>query len=241
MKQILLSIGLVIFATETFSQQQIDKANPFPRTINVTGSSEMEITPDEIYVVVDLQEYQKKGQDKTSIEKIKSAFLQKCKDIGIPDSMITIASYEGYSNYWQKKKEQVQLYSSISYQVKFSNSSDIDKLVNALDDEATQNFRIVKRTHSNIKEFRKQLKILAIKAAKEKGIYLTEAIDETLGEAVTINEQDETPYYNFFANQYQFANSYSNTQAASPGNSDVASDFTKIKLRYEVNVVFALK
>ncbi len=241
MKQI-FCIAILVFLINLVSGQQVtDKVSPFPKTITVTGSSEMEITPDEIYVVVDLQEYQKKGQDKTSIEKIKSAFLQKCKALGIPDSAITIASYYGYNNYWQKKKEQIQLYSSISYQVKFSNSIDIDKLVNTLDDEATQNFRIIKTTHSNIKEFRKQLKILAIKAAKEKGIYLTEAIDEKLGEAVTISEQDETGYYNFFANQYQFANSYSNTQAAGPGNSDAATDFSKIKLRLEVNVVFALK
>src|SRR5215470_13239661 len=144
MKQVFCIVTLVFLANLAFAQPLTDKANPFPKTIAVTGSSEMEITPDEIDVVVDLQEYQKKGQDKISIEKIKSGFLQKCKAIGIPDSAITIASYEGYYDYWQKKKEQVQLYSSISYQVKFSNSIDVDKLVNSLDEQATQNFRIVK-------------------------------------------------------------------------------------------------
>src|SRR5215510_8230286 len=112
MKQILLVIGLITFSHETFCQQLADRVSPFPRTITVTGSSEMEIIPNEIYVVVDLQEYQKKGQDKIAIDRIKSTFLQECKAIGSPDWAITIASYDGYTNYWEKKKEQVHLYSS---------------------------------------------------------------------------------------------------------------------------------
>jgi len=37
---------------------------PFPKTISVTGSAEMEIIPDEIYVQVDLREYKKNGRRK---------------------------------------------------------------------------------------------------------------------------------------------------------------------------------
>ena len=35
-------------------------SNPYPKTINVTGSAEMDIVPDEIYVQVDLREYKKR-------------------------------------------------------------------------------------------------------------------------------------------------------------------------------------
>ena len=38
--------------------------NPYPRTITVQGSAEMELVPDEIYVLVDLKEYEKKGAGK---------------------------------------------------------------------------------------------------------------------------------------------------------------------------------
>ena len=44
----------------------------------------------------------------------------------------------------------------------------MDALVEKLDDNATQNFQVVLTTHSNVIEFRKQLKIKAIQAAKEK-------------------------------------------------------------------------
>jgi len=84
MKQLLFIIILIFLASHSYGQQVIVKADPFPKTITVTGSSEMEIIPDEIYVVVDLREYEKKGQGKTDIETIKSFFLQNCKDIGLP-------------------------------------------------------------------------------------------------------------------------------------------------------------
>jgi uncharacterized protein YggE len=250
MKQIFCIASFMCLVHLAMGQQITEKANPFPKTITVTGSSEMEIIPDEIYVVVDLREYQKKGQDKTDIETIKTAFLQKCKEIGLPDSVITIASYEGYNNPWLRKKKRTELYSSISYQVKFSKSSDVDKLVDRLDDEATQNFRIVKTSHSRITEFRRQLKIQAIKAAKDKGIYLTDAISEKLGEAITVSEPEEnfTGYYNqlssqYKLNQYQLANTAYQQKLgeAEIENPEALIDFKRIKLRYEVNVVFALK
>jgi len=245
MKQIFCLVTLIILVNLAIGQQIADKTNPFPKTVTVSGSSEMEIIPNEIYVVVDLREYQKKGQDKTDIETIKSGFLQKCKEIGLPDSVITIASYEGYNNPWLRKKKRTELYASISYQVKFSKSSDVDKLVDRLDDDATQNFRIAKTSNSRITEFRKQLKIQAVKAAKDKGIYLTDAIGEKLGEAVTISEPEEdfTGYYNQLTNQYKIANTayQQKLSEVEVGSPEALIDFKRIKLHYEVNVVFALK
>jgi hypothetical protein len=46
------------------------------------------------------------------------------------------------------------------------------KLVDKLDDQATQNFYISRTSHSNMDSIKKQLKIQAVKAAKEKAVYL---------------------------------------------------------------------
>lgn len=246
MKKILSVVVFLTAITNAFSQSTIDRVNPFPKTITVAGSAEMEITPDEIYVVVDLREYDKKGQGKINIESIKSDFLQNCKDVGLPDSTITIASYEGDNNPWIRKKKKADLYASISYQIKFSKAADMDKLVAKLDDNATQNFQIVKTSHSKLPEFRKQLKIQAIKAAKEKGAYLSEAIGEKLGEAVTIAEPTEEfmPYYNQInllgsANMKMAAQRKYEEDSVTSGGQQV--EFKSIKLRFAVNVVFALK
>lgn len=217
--------------------------NPYPKTITVSGSAEMEVVPDEIYVLVDLKEYEKKGSGKISLDKIKSDFLANCRSIGLPDSLITIASYDGFNgNPWIRRKSKKQdLLASITYQVKFTNSKKMDELVDKLDDEATQNFRIERTSHSKIQEYRKQLKIQAIKAAKEKAGYLAAAIDEQVGAAVTITEPTDVVVSPVMYGYSQFANVRAKGMDDFNEGSAAAVDFKKIKLRFEVNVVFALK
>ena len=240
MKKFFISYVLILLAATGFAQTQI---NPYPKTITVTGSAEMEIIPDEIYVQVDLKEYEKKGQGKINIETIKRNFLNNVKAIGIPDSLISIAAYDGFGgNPWlRKKNKKNELLASISYQIKIKTSKQLDDLVDKLDDEATTNFYIQRTSHSKLAEYRKQLKIQAIKAAKEKAQYLTEAINEKAGEAVTINEPTEyyQPYYaTMRSNVMMKEQAMAGDMAAADGN---PVDFRKMKLRYDVTVVFAIK
>jgi uncharacterized protein YggE len=235
MKKMAITLGLLFSLVNAFAQNN----NPFPKTITVTGSAELELVPDEIYVNVDLREYQKKGEDKKELETIKNYFLQACKNIGLTDSAISIVAYTGYNNYyyWRKKKKVPDMMASITYQVKFSNSKQMDALVEKLDDEATQNFVIARTSHSKITEYRKQLKIKAIQAAKEKAQYLAEAINEKAADAITITEPQE-----FMQSDIRSNMAYSNAFAKdSAGDKAMEVDFKKIKLRYEVNAVFALK
>ncbi len=224
---------------------------PFPKTILVTGSASMEVIPDEIYVQVDLREYKKKGEDKTELEKIKSDFLANCKVTGISDNDISIASYDGYNlaNIWQRRKKDPELLASISYQIKFNNTKLIDELVSKLDDLATNNFRITRTSHSKITEYRKQLKIQAVKAAKEKAVYLTEAVNEQLGQAIEINEPEEFTSSDVAISNYrdrykavsENAVRLDQSKNAYYGVVDDGVDYRKIKLRYEVKVLYALK
>jgi uncharacterized protein YggE len=122
--------------------------------------------------------------------------------------------------------------------LKVSSTGKLDELVEKMDDEATQNFFIAKTSYSKMEDLKKELKIAAIKAAKEKAVYLAEAIGEHIGEAVTINEPVETttgpvPYAN-----YAVKMSMAEANDATPV---MNVDFKKIKLQFEVNVVFALK
>jgi len=237
MNKIITLVFLTFLTAGLFAQTP----NPFPKTITVTGSAELEIIPDEIYVVVTLKEYEKRGTGKIELEKIKTDFLNSCKSIGLPDSAITIAAYEGYNpKTWWNKKAKDELYATIAYQIKFNSSKKIDELVSKLDDNATQNFDVTLVSHSKIQEYRKQVKIQAIKAAKAKAEYLTEAVGEQLGVAVAITENQNEPVAPLY-NMNQLA--YTNTTSTVSGdlNEGAGLDFKKIRLRMEMNVVFALK
>lgn len=237
---------MLAFVTVTgFSQIE---TTPKVRTITVTGSAELEIVPDEIYIEVQLKEYEKQGSHvKVSIDKIKRNFLAGVQSAGIPDSLVTVASYTGYSeNYWwrrHKKDEESDMFATITYQLKLKSTRQMDDLVNTLDDDATENFYITKTNNSRATEIRKQLKIDAIKAAKDKALYLTGAIDEKLGHAITITETDNSfvPYYFRSVVSNSMSNSV-NTASGGGGNNDNSSapGFNKIKYRFEVTVIFEL-
>ncbi|MGZ3925126.1 MAG: SIMPL domain-containing protein, partial [Flavisolibacter sp.] len=190
-------LAMTVLLVSTGRAQNV--VNPFPKTITVSGSAEMEIVPDEIYVMVDLKEYEKKGQGKVAIDKIRQDFLSAVRSLGLPDSAVSVAAYDGYNgNPWlRKKNKKDELYASITYQVKLRSAAQVDQLVDRLDDNATSNFYIASTSHSKLAEFRKHLKIQAVKAAKEKAGYLAEAINEQVGVAVTINEPNEyfQPFY----------------------------------------------
>lgn len=224
-----------------------DKTKEPLRSINVSGSAEMEVTPDEIYVQIDLREYDKKGSGKIDIESIRNNFLNAVKSIGLTENDISVQGYSGYGNnyWWYKKKnsKNPDMKASISYVIKLSSTSKMDELVAKLDDEATQNFFIQRVAHSKIQEYRKQLKIQAVKSAKEKAIYLAEAIGEKVGDAITINEPHENNYW--YQNQPRgYANSNATitevnidgVSASTPMN----VDFKKIKLKFDVQANFAL-
>src|SRR5215831_11906345 len=191
MKKLLIVLAAYVFAMHALAQD----IKPIQRTISVNGSSEMEVIPDEIYVQVDLREYNKKNGDKVDINTIKNNFLEACKSIGLTEKDVTIQSYQGYDNnywFWKKnKKQNPDMKASISYWIKVSKVDMLDALVDEMDDEATQNFFIAKTSYSKIDEVKKDLKIAAIKAARDKATYLAEAIGEHVGEATTINEPSE--------------------------------------------------
>ena len=237
MKKTITFFAMILLATQLIAQEQ----KPIQKTVSVSGSAETEVAPDEIYVQVDLREYNKKNGDKIDINSIKNNFLAACKSMGLTDKDVTVQSYQGYDqNYWYLKKNKKQnpdMKASISYWVKVDNVSKLDALVDKMDDEATQNFFIAKAEYSKMDELKKDMKIAAVKAAKEKATYLSEAIGEHIGDAITINDPTEIdntprPYY---------ANATFKASADNAAEPALDVDFKKIKVRYEVSVVFSLK
>lgn len=242
MKVILKVVMIAILSTsvsQMYSQDAIKQ-----KTINVSGIAEMEVVPDEIYVQIELREYDRKGGGKADIETLKTDFLKSALSIGIVETDISVQSYSGWDgDYWwykKNKKKNPDMKASITYLVKIASTKKMDELVQKLDDEATQNFSIAKVSHSKLETFKKQLKIEAIRAARDKANYLAEAINEKAGEALTINEPMEA---NFFP-QPVYANKMmtnANMEDATGGGETPVIDFKKMKLRFEVNVIFAIK
>ena len=122
--------------------------------------------------------------------------------------------------------------------MKVKSAGEVNKLFQLLDELGIEDAAIVKTSHSEIEKLRKEVKIQAMKAAKDKADYLLTAIGEQTGKPLVIREQDHTIYP---------ANLYSNVavrQEAAYDKSGGLQDavaFTKIKIRYEIFAKFAIK
>jgi len=213
------------------------------RTINVNGHSEIEITPNEIYVDVDLREYNKKNGDKVDIETIRNQFLAAAKSMNIADTDVVIQGYSGWDgNYWfyqKNKKKNPDMKAGITYEVKVKSVDDMDKLVDKLDDQATQNFYISRTSHSNMDSIKRQLKMQAIKNAKEEAVYLASALNDNVGNALTINDPNESS--NYPQPRVMYALQSKVAGAADQESAPMNVDFKKIKIEMNVNVIFELK
>lgn len=234
MKRIL---ALVVFLIPFLAMAQTN-GDLIVKTITVTGTAEREIVPDQIYFNVVLKEYMK-DKSKIGMEKIEKDFMKAIQDAGIPITDVTIEQV--YGQRWrQKRKSDAEFLSSKSFLVKVSNPNIMDDVMDKVNPEAIENVEISHYDHSKMTEFKKELKIEAVKAAKEKAGYLLGAINEQLGEAIEVSEYDISygPVYNNFANvraQVSYDAVYEG------GESYPQAGFKKIKISYSVTVKFRIK
>jgi uncharacterized protein len=236
------SILVLFFVTATLcSAQQTITIPSQVKKIEVTGSAEMEVVPDEVYIGITLQEYRDKQKEKISIDAISKNFLAICEKAGISKDRIEVLNMSGFDNtdWWhrKRKKEQPDLMQSTTYIIKFNNPAEVDKLVNLLDDNATNNVYIHKLSHTKETEYRKQLKTQALQNAKEKARYLLDGVGEKAGGLLYVKEIEYSPGIPEYKRGF-----LSNTMMEqSQVSANEGLNFKKIKYRYEVEAHFAIQ
>jgi len=196
----------------------------------------MEIIPDQIYFRVVLREYQK-DKNKVELEKLEKELANAVSAAGIAKEDFMVETV--YGDRWRKNKyKTAELYNSKSYIIKVSTPGKIDEVLDKVNAESIYSVSIRNYTHSKMEEFKKQLKIQAMKAAKDKAGYMLAAVDEKLGALIEVNEQDYQPIVN--VPQYRMANvAYDANYELNDGTSDIG--FQKIKIQFQVTAKFAIQ
>lgn len=238
-----LFLLILLFTLSMLVNAQTIVQQPKIKKVVVTGSSEMEVDPDEIYVNFVLREYQNSKKEKVGIEVIKKEFLEACSKAGILKENIRVDGMAGnaYSDWYiRKKKQEPDFIANITYVIKFTSTKSIDDLIPRLNDNAVLNMYISKMDHSKMETFRKEVKIKATQAAKEKALYLSQSIGEKLGGALLIEEIDQgTPYPLMMKASNMAMMEMSNDGAAYGG--ETSMPFEKIKIRFETRAEFELE
>jgi uncharacterized protein YggE len=165
------------------------------RTISVTGSAEMEVPPDDIELVIQLAEYNREKND--NIEHIQKELFEKTDAAGIPRSSVTIKDVGDHYSYWRYywdwyywNNPANRPYITKQYSIRLESMLQVDKLVESLQMRGISNVYLGETQCKNLAEYRRQVKLEAIKMAKEKAEYMLNAIGEKTGSVISIKEVD---------------------------------------------------
>ncbi len=234
MKQfIFLAFALLI---AQFSTAQSGTKNFIDQNyIELNGNAKMEIVPDEIYLNIDLRERDTKNKE--SISQLETKMFKALKKIGLDlEKQVKVLDFtSNFQNYWLKKKDVMK---SKSFQVLVHDTKSLSNLFAALEKVDISNIQIVRVDHSKMEEFKKEVKIKAIKNAKTNAETLAEAIGQEAGRAIYIGQG--------YSNRYEARPMAKNMMIRGMASMDMAEtapqlEFQKIKLDHKILVRFELK
>ncbi len=141
---------------------------------------------------------------------------------------------------WTKK----DVITKTEYILKVGNALIVGKVFEKLDELKIVDANISKVSHSKILEFKKEVRVMAIKAAKEKADYLLKAIGEQTGNALKVYEVNsnylrDDGYLNVRGSRSEI--SVINYRLEMKGSDKVVIQFKKIKLQASIHVKFEIK
>ena len=226
----LIALALVAFlGLSTAMAQQVD----LRRKISVSGTAETEVTPDIIYIGISLKEYLngKKKVEITELEKQLYAAVQKA---GIAKENLTISDLSSW-NYATEKKKNPDFLASKQYRLKVSDLNKFNSIIEAIDAKGIANTNIESYDYSKIESLKKDLKVKALLAAKEKAVYMVEALGDKLGSVIEIQDGGDNVIQPVYRN-YMMKSAMADAAESAP-----EIDFKKIKLNFTVNAVFEIK
>lgn len=217
-----LLIGLFVFGSMINAQET--KKN----FIEVTGIAEMEVEPDEILFNIGI-----KGDNKNQLADNEKQLFEILKNNGVKNEDIKFKSM--YQNIYSKTKVFTK-----SLQFKVTKKTDMGNLFENLNQKWITSINIDQIRNTKIVDYRKTVKINALKAAKEKADYLLESMGKKTGNPLEIVEIED--YTSDTVLPINFRAKTANIQLeAADANVDYSfENIDNIKLKYSIKTKYEI-
>lgn len=204
--------------------------------IEVTGNAELEVAPDMIYLNITLRDRDSKV--KISLAERESQMIAKLKDLGIDvskDLMVSDLS-SSYRDYLLFRSD-VML--AKQYQLLVHDAKTAFQVLLELERLEIANVSIAKLDHSEMTRYKKEVKISAIRAAREKADDLAKAIGQDIGRALYVQEIEFLPSRSVYPQQRNSLSSVGAVHRGAPEAPELG--FEKLILNYSILCRFELK
>lgn len=206
--------------------------------IEVTGTSEVTLVPDEIHFIIEIKEYweeefEKRAkpedyQTKVALEDIERGLRTALHGLGITDKDIRT---QEVGDYWRERGRDFLV--AKQFDITLHDFNKIDEIIGAVDTRGINSMSIGELKHKDMEQYHRQGKIDALLAARAKAEYLAEALGAKLGDVIRIVEPQDASMVLRVANYGKLM--------ATASDASALDAFRTIKLNYSMHVWFELK
>ena len=231
-KFLIFAAGLAMLSTAAMAQQNNQSQN----YIAVNGYAEREVTPNEIYISITIDESSSRN-GKTTVAEQERSMIYALEKIGIDTkTLLQVGDMSGDLTNYILRRDRVQ--TSKNYVLKVSDAATMASVFQTLGNLGVSSISLMKATRNDVEQIQLELRAEAIRNAKDIADTLAGAIGQKAGKALMIT--DNSYYGN---GTIYFSNTVMMTRAtdvvAEKVNSNI--DFQDIKISSSVNVRFALE
>lgn len=223
MKKLLIIMVLAVVSVVGLSAQQVN--TPY---VEVNGYAVMEVEPNEITISITIDEKDSKG--KISLKLQEQTMVSRLQKLGIDTEKSLFV--EGFSSSSYRRNDGT-LYKR--YALVVDNHDLVNKVFDDLQKFGINKLQVTDRSRNDIAALRSELRVAAVKNAKEKAMELAGALGQEIGAAIRIND------YNNDSGALRLNKVTIGYQANTNAEDYVTPEFKKIEIEYRVNVAFVLK
>jgi uncharacterized protein YggE len=200
--------------------------------VEVAGSADTMVTPDEIYIKIDISE--KDTKNKTSVEELERKMFNALKSMGIDveKNLTTSDISSNFKTYLLKSKDVMK---SKEYMLKVKDAVTATKVFITLEDLGISNTSIDHVDYSGMETMKNLMRTKAIENAKARAMALTKPLQQQIGPA--IYSDNEVYPIQPLARQAKI-----NMYEANGADQQLPQiDFEKIQVSSNINAKFILK
>jgi uncharacterized protein len=225
---------VLLLVTLTSFGQEVFKGEHF---IEVTGSAEMEVEPNEIFLFIRLREFEE-NRAKVSLEKLDQDFLQALKAANIDKKNLALA--DAGSNLSRIRRKDKDAFREKSYELKLTSAAELEKFLEKIEPVKVQQLDLTRLSHTDMEKFKIDLKVKALQAAQTKAATLLKSIGAEIGKPIMVRDWDQDPVQPM--PQARMSNMmYKSEEMDKDISEESQIGFRKLKLRAQITAQFGIQ
>lgn len=210
--------------------------------IELNGRAEQEVIPNEIFISIVIRE-RYANKEKITIEAQEENLKTALKGLNIDLSNLSLSDVN--ADYVKVKFRTKDVLTKKDFTLKVTDARMVGLVFQQLDKLEISDAYISKVSHTKIDSLRKEVRIRAIKAAKNKADYLLAAIGEQAGKPLLITEVETPQSISHLAgvnvSSYQNTRMYDGYDKGKDSGGEQEIQFKKIKIECVMYVKFGIK